>query len=160
MRFKSPGGLPLLPLLLPLLIWSCGEEPSNGHIHNICDNSTDTVPFETGMVLTSQDGALQLTVVTTEPNPIDRGDNTWTVALRDAAGDPVSGASVVLEPTMPGHGHGTFPATFDGTPTEEPGHFLIGPFNLMMPGTWLLTFTVIPVDGEQGIIESGYCLES
>jgi hypothetical protein len=112
------------------------------------------------MTLPSADGSVTLTLVQTDPTPLDRGDNTWTVLLLDGDGVPLVDASVVLEPTMPGHGHGTFPATFEGTATDVAGTFTLGPFDLMMPGTWLLTFTVTPLQAEAVTIQRGFCIES
>ena len=152
--------LSLCSLIVAALVSGCGGHDHSTHDHgNVCDNSTDTVPFELGMSLTSTDSKFTITVDTVDPNPIDRGLNTWTIALTDANGSAVSDATVVLEPTMPGHGHGTSPATFSAT-NESNGSYSMGPFNLMMPGTWLLTFTVTDATGADSTVTVAYCIES
>lgn len=73
-----------------------------------------------------------------EPDPPAVGDNVWTVRVNDGETD---GISIIATPTMPEHGHGTVPETFtwDGS--------TIGPFDLVMPGDWLVVFDVTGPDG-------------
>jgi hypothetical protein len=152
---------PIFLLFLAISICSgCGNGTSDDNHSNVCDDSTDTVPFELGMNLDSNDGKFSLKVESADPNPIDRGDNTWTVILSDSGANPVSDATIVLEPTMPGHGHGTFPATFDGTSGSTNGAYDFGPFDLMMPGTWQLEFTITDSENATSTATATFCVES
>ena len=103
---------------------------------------------------------ISLKVEAADPNPIDRGDNTWTVILSDSETNPVSDATIVLEPTMPGHGHGTFPTTFDGASGSTDGSYDFGPFDLMMPGTWQLEFTITDSENATSTATATFCVES
>ena len=139
---------------------ACGNGSSNDDLGNVCDDSTDTVPFELRMSLDSADGKFSLKIEAADPNPVDRGKNTWTVILTDADDAPISDATIVLEPVMPGHGHGTFPATFEGTSGSTPGSYDFGPFDLMMPGTWKLEFTITDSENATSTITVTFCVES
>jgi len=146
--------------LTTLSLISCGEGSSGQGNENVCDDSTDTVPFELGMVLTSNEGQYSLKIEAADPNPVDRGLNTLTVVIYDADGNAIPDAAIVLEPSMPGHGHGTFPPTFEGTRAGADGSYEFGPFDLMMPGTWLLTFTVTDSANITSIVTVAFCVES
>ena len=160
MRPNSPTWSPHLSFLLLCLLPACGVNEQSEHIQSICDDSTNTSPFETGLVLRTADESFLLTLVSAQPTPLNRGNNTWVLSLKDGSEVPVPETSITLVPTMPGHGHGTHPTSFDGIAGEEPGLFTVGPFDLMMPGTWLLTFSITPSEGEVVIIESSFCIES
>ena len=160
MRFLSPRARLLTALCLCLGALACGDGDGSKRHGNVCDDSSQTIPFELGMALPSTSEALTLSISDATPSPVDRGDNTWTVQLLDAAGDAVNDATVVLEPVMPGHGHGTFPTTFTGKSVDDQGHYTLGPFDLLMPGTWLMTFEVTPPGGARAVFDPGYCIES
>lgn len=106
-----------------------------------CDTSTDNAPETTtreGITDTELTGAaLTVRIASAVPDPPIRSDvNTWRFEVIDANGDPLDGCTLVVEPTMPAHGHGTTPA-----PTVTPvdgvaGTYEARPLNLFMPGEW------------------------
>ena len=150
----------LFGVILPglIVLAGCGHDHSTHDDGDLCDDSQQTRSFELGSTLTSEDGRYFLTIDSSEPNPIGRGDNSWTVNLKDNAGNPVSDAKLVLEPTMPEHGHGTFPPLFLGAAGDVSGVFQLGPFDLIMPGTWLMNFTITGSDEATSLITVAYCV--
>lgn len=160
MPFSSPTIRFLTALCLTLSTLACGADEGDKRHGNMCDDSSQTIPFQLGVPLPSSSEAFTLTISNASPSPIDRGDNTWTVQLLNANGDAVNDATLVLEPLMPGHGHGTFPATFTGNSTDSDGHYTLGPFDLLMPGTWLMTLTLTTPEGASAVFDAGYCIES
>ena len=160
MRFLSPRARLLTALCLSLAALACGDGDGDKRHGNVCDDSSQTIPFELGVALTSTSEAFTLTISDATPSPVDRGDNTWTIQLLNAGGDAVNDATVILEPVMPGHGHGTFPTTFTAKSVDNNGHYTLGPFDLLMPGTWLMTFTVTTPGGASAVFDAGYCIES
>src|SRR5690606_14419014 len=80
-----------------------------------------------------------------DPAPPRIGRNALHIQVRDAAGDPVEGATVTVDPFMPIHGHGS---------TETPvvteiggGAYTADPLTLHMPGAWEVTISA-EKDGE------------
>ncbi|MBT6434292.1 MAG: hypothetical protein HOK28_14430 [Deltaproteobacteria bacterium] len=146
-----------LLLLLPLATYSCGEQESSG----ICSASSVTLnQFSFDEIYTTDDGTTTIRIASAIPNPVNRGDNTWQLELLSPDGSSITDAEILLEPTMPGHGHGTFPATFTGIYNADKGYYDLGPFELMMPGHWLFSFFVTLADGTTDRTTISFCLES
>ena len=148
----------LAAFILTLLAnYGCGEqEPLS-----ICSDSSDTFDdfgFEESYATDSSTAYLR--IASAIPNPLNRGDNTWQIELLDHNSISITDAEIVLEPTMPGHGHGTFPATFSGVYKESTGLYEIGPFDLIMPGSWLFTFSITLSDGSIDSRPITFCVES
>ena len=144
-------------VLTLLANYGCGEqEPLS-----ICSDSSDTFDdFGFNESYATDSGKAYLRVASAIPNPLNRGDNTWQIELLDHTSISITDAEIVLEPTMPGHGHGTFPATFTGVYKESTGLYEIGPFDLIMPGSWLFTFSITLSDGFTDIRSITFCVES
>jgi hypothetical protein len=110
-------GLRVLPLLLAMVVvLGCGGEDDPS----------------------SQQG--DLVVKASFPTAAQVGQNTMMVLIEDAKGQPVSGATVSVDPQMPHHGHGS---------TETPvvtdkgaGSYEAFPVTLQMPGMWTITVNV------------------
>jgi hypothetical protein len=66
---------------------------------------------------------------------------SWRIALRNAAGEPVQGARIEVSGGMPEHGHGlpTQPHVF---PDGEPGHYLLQGLKFSMSGWWEIRLSV------------------
>jgi len=75
-----------------------------------------------------------------DPAPPVKGNNTWTVQVRDSDGAPLTGATVTVHPFMPDHGHGTsvVPQVSAG---DGDGEYTVDPLYLFMPGLWEITIT-------------------
>jgi hypothetical protein len=57
--------------------------------------------------LTKPAGAVNVKIVEAAPGPPEKGRNALTIAITDAGGQPVDGATVTVTPFMPDHGHGS-----------------------------------------------------
>ncbi len=102
-----------------------------------CDSSDDAVP----------DGTLAITAAL-DALPAQVGRNTMTVQLRDGDDLPVGGASLVVMPEMPAHGHGS---------TEEPivvdqgaGIYAVSQVTFTMPGAWVVQINATGPGGATG----------
>ena len=129
-----------------------GDDPVNcsGEPVDVVENAS--VPCATG------DCTLQ--VVSTDPAPPDRGDNTWTVQVLDATGTAMPISALQASPFMPAHNHGTSPADFVGVSVDQVA-WTVGPFDLFMPGLWELRVAIQldePTDAERQVIIP-FCVE-
>lgn len=88
----------------------------------------------------SGSGGITVKLLDSEPAPpIARGHNTWTVELRDAAGAPIEGATIVAHPWMEAHQHGDTP----GAVTElGAGRYELSPVYFRMTGGWEVRFNL------------------
>jgi nitrogen fixation protein FixH len=89
---------------------------------------------------TATPAATALTVTATlTPDPPTTGQNAMSVTVKDAAGAPVAGCAVTVDPQMPMMGHGsseTAVVTDNGD-----GTYAATPVTLQMPGEWVITVT-------------------
>lgn len=99
-----------------------------------------------------------LSVQSIRPNPAIVGDNSWTIELRDDAGEAIVGAedSIVVTPFMPDHGHGTPVAV--GVAEEDDGEYQLAPVNTFMPGLWQITIE-LELDGATELFEFRVCVQ-
>ncbi len=98
-------------------------------------------------------------LVESAPIPKYTGPYTWTVKLTDLDGNATSGASLVAEPRMELHAHGTSPPLFDATPTGEPGTYTLGGMDLFMPGVWTVYLRVMEGDALKDEVAFRFDLE-
>jgi hypothetical protein len=70
----------------------------------------------------------------------------WTVRVRDAHGDPVSGAVLEFEGRMPAHGHG-LPTAPRVSGETAPGDYRVEGVKFSMPGEWQLRVNVTTPQG-------------
>lgn len=137
-----------------VLVAACSSPENNDHSHsNNHDNHAnhgttgsnshtgDVDEYADGMMKHGHEGNFMVMLQTADPAPPDVGDNTWTVRVMEMDDSPVDDAKVTLTPFMPAHGHGTSPADFNGTFTED-GTYEVGPFDLFMPGVWETTVAI------------------
>jgi hypothetical protein len=84
---------------------------------------------------------MRLELTTSSPEPKYTGNYTWTLSVFDVEENPIAGAEVIAEPTMPAHGHGTFPKVTLGDEVE-PGRYELVDMDLFMPGLWRISVEV------------------
>ena len=79
-----------------------------------------------------------------DPIPAFIGKYTWTVQVADADGNALPDHKVEAEPTMPQHGHGTWPQFTEGAPAEDAanGEYTLTEMDLFMPGLWRVDIRV------------------
>ncbi|MGB0588101.1 MAG: hypothetical protein ACPGU1_00335 [Myxococcota bacterium] len=143
----------------------CGDGPDIGHLNNTGGATGETghahIPHSTAGSSTStagaaplgdayepglqkEDAGLTVTLSLSTPEPKYVGKYTWRLSLSASLGEetlPVGWADVVATPTMPSHGHGTFPPTTLGARISE-GDYELLEMDLFMPGVWQIDVTV------------------
>lgn len=138
--------------ILALMVGCGGEEASNNdhdhehqnHENHDANNASDVDVYADGLMKMGHNENFHVMLMGADPAPPDVGDNVWTIRVMDTDDNPVDGAKVTVTPFMPAHGHGTSPADFTGTFTEN-GTYEVGPMDLFMPGKWE---TTVKVEGE------------
>lgn len=96
--------------------------------------------YVAGLEKAGGEGQLSVRLMAATPAPPELGDNTWTLEVVDAAGEPRSGCTVTIAPRMPAHGHGTNRPTV--VTEAEPGDYSATPLDLFMPGLWEIPVAV------------------
>ena len=133
-------------LLLLACLAACANNNDSGDEDAPVDCSTQVADtFTVGLEHPGTAGLLDFHLMSADPAPPARGNNTWVVQINDLAagsdGAPVTGAQLVVTPYMPAHGHGT-PVTVEITEDATPGEYTLSPVNLWMPGVWQTTIQV------------------
>ena len=120
----------------------------------VCGESGES--FFAGMSKMGDSGVLSVTIVEAMPAPPARYDNTWTMEVLDAEGNPVDDATLRVSGWMPEHGHGT-PRDADIVPLGD-GRYEAAPINLFMPGLWRITVEVSSQSGETDATRFLFCV--
>lgn len=98
----------------------------------------------------SRSGAYQLAYQSRlAPVPVNRM-HSWVLQLRTAAGEPVSGARILVSGGMPAHDHG-LPTAPRVTSELAPGDYLLEGLRFHMNGAWELVFE-LHVDGRRDLV--------
>jgi hypothetical protein len=137
-----------LVALLGALVASCGA----GHDHGGTDGGVPTSDGAIGCQMDTRGetyvanlehmgsgGKLRFILVSSDPAPPAKGNNTWMLKVLDTAtGSPMTGATLMIKPFMPDHGHGT-----SVVPTITPmgEAYELQKVNLFMAGLWEVTVT-------------------
>jgi hypothetical protein len=131
-----------------LLLAACssGSEPATGSSSGssgafqttACDQDTRKDVYTAG--LAKQAAGLTVKILESTPSPPQKGTNTMTLEIDDAAGVPLDGATVAVTPWMPDHAHGSAL-----TPVVAPlggGKYAVTKIYYPMPGLWQVTVSV------------------
>src|SRR5512140_226849 len=131
-----------LGLLLVLPVAACGTNAPSDADTVDCSTVTGVDTFVVGLEHQGVGGTLDFKLMSVDPAPPQRGDNTWIVQINAMAsgvvGNPVDGLTLQVTPFMPAHQHGS-PITPVITPQATSGQYEIKPVNLWMPGVWETT---------------------
>ena len=161
MKQRAGSGLSVV-LLLSLAGAACGgsddpvEGPAPGD-DGVCANDTRGETYAAGMTFEGENG-LTVALEEASPAPPVALENTWTIEITDAAGAPVTGASLEVTPIMC---HGS---SCHGTPTEVlitelgGGRYRLSPVYLNMVGFWNTTIRVT-AGSVTDEVELGFCVE-
>ncbi|MGE0549404.1 MAG: FixH family protein [Kofleriaceae bacterium] len=138
-----------------------GDDDSGDESYN-CAADDRGEEFVIGLNKPGQDAKLDFTLMAADPAPPMRGKNTWTLQVKAMSGgvpgNPVSGATMLVTPFMPDHGHNAgIPVTIESL-TEE-GQYKLSPLNLWMPGVWETTIEAT-ADGNTDTVMFTFCLPS
>jgi hypothetical protein len=124
-----------------------------------CQAVTDDDEFVVGLSKTGNGNKLEFKLLSSDPAPPSRGDNSWVLQLNTmtAPAAPVTGATMTVTPFMPAHEHGSG-KTVTVTPMTEAGQYKLEPVNLWMPGVWETTIQVSGTGGDKVVFR--FCLPS
>ncbi len=126
----------LATAVLMLTACSGGDAMDAGTVGCIDDPAAET--YAPNMQKPGDGNRLSFVLVSADPGPPLRGNNTWVVKVLDAQGQPVTGATLTATPFMPKHGHGT---SVVPTVTSEGDGYQVNPLYLFMPGLWKVTLS-------------------
>lgn len=106
-----------------------------------CSTTPGTDTFVVGLEHRGVAGKFSFALMSIDPAPAARGDNTWIVQVNRLAGgvvtEPVEGATISVSPFMPSHMHST--PIIAGITALAGGQYELRPVNLWMPGVWETT---------------------
>ena len=112
-----------------------------------------------GLEKAGEKGAFNVRLLQSDPIPQDTGFYDWTVEVLTADGLPVAGATVLAKPTMPAHGHGTFPPKTEAVETDTPGQYQLSQLDLFMAGVWRVEITIEVPNGQSDVVVYNFDLE-
>jgi YtkA-like protein len=105
-----------------------------------CANDPRADTYGANMSKVGSAKALTFVLVSASPAPPAINDNTWTLKVLDASGNPLPNATFsAIKTWMPDHGHGA-PETPMATANAD-GTYTVQPLDLFMNGLWQITFT-------------------
>lgn len=115
-----------------------GEEDGHGHDPDAADED-------------------HLHIDTEWPEAVKTGQNTLKIHLRDHDDAPITGATIVVDPQMPIHGHGS---SEDPVVTElGEGNYEAFPVTFTMPGPWVVHVTATAKDEAGQTVERDISLD-
>lgn len=123
-----------------------------------CEQDVRAEPYAPWIEVESVNGMFRVILDDAVPAPPGRGDNAWTLMLRDANGAFMVPDSFRVRAWMPDHGHGTHPEWNDAAAISGTRH-LVGPFDLFMKGLWEFTFEVTK-DGATDTAKLAFCVNT
>ena len=131
----------LSALALSVSVAACGTHDSHDPEVD-CTMVTGTDTFVVGLEKPGEAGLLDFQLMSADPAPPARDDNTWVVQVNQlnsgVVGAPIDGATLNVTPFMPEHQHGS-PIRVQVSAAGEPGQYTLSPVNLWMPGVWETT---------------------
>jgi hypothetical protein len=129
--------------LLVLSLAACGanSKPAPDAAED-CSNDPRADNFIVGLDKHGTAGTLDFVLMSSDPAPPARGNNTWVLQINamsnGVVGSPMTGVTMAVTPFMPDHQHGT-PIPVGVTAMATAGQYKLDPVNLWMPGLWETT---------------------
>jgi hypothetical protein len=125
-----------------LALAACGTDDTMGDDTVDCSMVTGVDTFTVGLEKMGTAGLVDFKLMSVDPAPPARGDNTWIVQINTMSsgvvGAPMEGATIKVTPFMPAHQHGTG-VTTEITALADPGQYKLSPVNMWMQGVWEVT---------------------
>jgi hypothetical protein len=115
---------------------SGGGTPAAG----LCETDTRGKNFAVGLKQAGMQGKYSVQIMNVDPGHPTKGENTWHIAVTDAAGAPADGLTIKTRPYMPDHNHGS--SIIPTSTGMGGGVYEIKNLVLFMPGIWQFTFTM------------------
>jgi hypothetical protein len=136
----QPRNVPFAFILAAALIAGCGggsSTPDAGDVVN-CQDDPRVFAYAPNLTVTSAGGTLKFVLVESDPAPPARGNDTWTLRVTDASGQPMANMSLSVQTLMPNHGHGS--SVTPQITNQGGGNYRVTPLYLFMPGVWRIRF--------------------
>ena len=152
MRRLSVFGIGLASLLA-----ACGTDDGGGgdDAPVDCSKVTGVDTFVAGLPKAGIQGNAEFKLLSADPAPPARGDNTWILQVNamsgGTVGSPISGASITAAPFMPAHQHGS-PKEVVITPMPDAGQYKLEPVNMWMPGVWETTIQTTGTGNDDTVV--------
>ena len=142
-----------------LFLAGCDEHDRDEHTET-CGVTTET--YSAGMETEGDNGVYSFILVSSDPGPPDKGENTITVKVVDlTTGDGVEDLVVYVSPYMAEHGHGTSPEDYTCDATGGTGEYQSEVYDLFMGGVWDLVVTAEDQLGEViDVAAFRFCVEA
>jgi hypothetical protein len=128
-----------------------------------CQNDPLAEVYTANDMKPGQSGMLKFVLVSASPSPpaVDT-NNTWTIKVLDASGNPVRNANITAKPWMPRHNHG--PSVVPTITPNPDGTYAVSYIDFFMSGLWQVTFTVSGTvsGGDGGTVDSvvySFCVQ-
>lgn len=131
------------------------------HVHDeppVRDCSSETRDDDYSIGLSHIGAWAQVEFVDALPAPPSRGDNTWTVRVRDEQDTLRDDLTVEVDPFMRDHGHGSS-IRCEVEHGSEPGTYVLTPVNLFMPGLWDVTIELVAADEPADEVVFSFCVD-
>lgn len=149
-------------VVLAGIVSGCGGDDTGSDAARRCDSETRADVYSAGMTKSGAEGKFSVVLVVSEPAPPDKGDNSWTIEIKEVGTDTaVDNADVIVTPFMVDHGHGT-PVVPTVSAGDSAGRYLVSPINLWMPGYWELSLDLAAELGSVTMTDTvlfGFCIE-
>lgn len=138
------------------VIASCDSDDAEHHSNTIgCKDDARIDGTASNLEKKGKNGQFTFILSETSPNPPARGVNRWTVKVKDAQGNTVTGLTVTADPRMPDHGHGS---STQPTVSAEGDAYIVEGISLYMAGLWQVTIAAQGSGVSDSAIYS-YCIE-
>lgn len=111
-----------------------------------------------GMSRLGDAGSFRLQIMSADPDPLQTGNNAFTVLVTDAGDAPVDGAAFdPLQAWSYTHQHSS-PVKPEVMPGAAPGVYEIVKMNVLHKGSWQFQFG-IDAEGMEDYVEFHFCVE-
>lgn len=121
-----------------------------------CSGDSRVQTYAPGMAQMGKSGVFKFVLEKSVPAPASAGSSlTWTLQILDASGKPVDGATFVLHPWMPLHGHTTSQVMVT---VDSNGTYTLSPLYFYMPGLWETDITA-QAGGNKDSTSFFFCLQ-
>ena len=127
--------------------------------HTPSDQLSNWDTYVVGLEKAGEKGVFKVRLLLSDPIPQDTGFYDWTMEVLTSDDAPVVGASVTARPTMPAHGHGTFPPQTLAVEEGESGQYQLLNLDLFMPGVWRVEINLESSDGLRDQVVFNFDLE-
>ena len=121
-----------------------------------CATEMRAVPYAPNLERTSDAGTYKAVLVAADPAPPIKGNNTWTIEIRDANNIPVDALTVTASANMRDHAHP--PSVTPVATAAGHGRYTVTPLYLFMAGLWDITLTLQPAAGAKDTVLFPICI--